>query len=151
MQPLGLAADARQAGAAMAGAARLPHQAAFYSELLPIPQSDRAAVGHDAQKRYITHMLRNVRTVRRRDARFDGSFVPCKTHWRSRAGAGRRSLQKLKPSNQLFSDGTMSNATQIRAPSMPLASVACGVYDGNKTRRPGTGSISCIPQGAEVP
>src|SRR6516164_2986085 len=54
----------------MAGAARLPHQAAFHSELLPASQSDRAAMGPDAQKRYAQQMLCNLRTVRRRDARF---------------------------------------------------------------------------------
>src|SRR6516165_7609226 len=54
----------------MAGAARLPHQAAFHSELLPASQSDRAAMGPDAQKRYAQQMLCNLRAVRRRDARF---------------------------------------------------------------------------------
>src|SRR6516162_11149389 len=54
----------------MAGAARLPRQAAFHSELLPASQSDRAAMGPDAQKRYAQQMLRNLCAVRRCDARF---------------------------------------------------------------------------------
>src|SRR5262249_27714625 len=54
----------------MAGAARLPHQAAFHSELLPASQSDRAAMGPDAQKRYAQQMLCNLCAIRRRGARF---------------------------------------------------------------------------------
>src|SRR5262249_159724 len=54
----------------MAGAARLPHQAAFHSELLPASQSDRAAMGPDAQKRYAQQMLCNLCAIHRRDARF---------------------------------------------------------------------------------
>src|SRR5262249_17896276 len=49
---------------------RVAHKAAFHSELLPAPQSDRAAMGLDAQKRYAQQMLRHLCEVRRRDARF---------------------------------------------------------------------------------
>ena len=58
------ALPSRQAGAAMAGAARLPHQAAFHSELLPASQSDRAAMGPDAQKRYAQQHVRSSPTRR---------------------------------------------------------------------------------------
>jgi hypothetical protein len=44
----------------------LPDQAAFHSELLRASQSDRAAMGPDAQKHYAC----NLRAARRRDARF---------------------------------------------------------------------------------
>jgi transposase len=57
----------RQAGTGMAGAARLPDQAAFHSKLLSPPQSDRAAVGRHASKRHPQQMLRNRRPIRRCD------------------------------------------------------------------------------------
>ena len=60
----------------MAGAARLPHQAAFHSELLPASQSDRAAMGPDAQKRYAQQMLCNLRAIRRRTLGFPREQVP---------------------------------------------------------------------------
>src|SRR6202795_2150928 len=54
----------------MALAARLPHQTAFHSALLPASQSDRAAMGRHAQKRHAQQNLRNLRPIRRCDARF---------------------------------------------------------------------------------
>src|ERR1700724_2283888 len=50
--------------------ARVPDQAAFHPALLPAPEPDRAAMGSHAQECNAQQMLRHMRTIRGRHARF---------------------------------------------------------------------------------
>src|ERR1039458_6100709 len=50
-----------------------PHQAALHPNLLPALEPDRAVMGPDAQKRHAQQVLRNLRPIRRCDARFPRS------------------------------------------------------------------------------
>src|SRR5450759_1043139 len=50
--------------------ARLPDQAAFHSSLLPAFEPNRAAMGRHAQACHAQQILRHMRSIRRRDARF---------------------------------------------------------------------------------
>ena len=54
----------------MARPARVPDQAAFHPALLPAPEPNRAAMGPLAQECNAQQMLRHMRTIRGRHARF---------------------------------------------------------------------------------
>ncbi len=57
-------------GAGMARQAGVPDQSAFHPTLLPALEPDRAVMGGHAQERHPQQMLRHMRTIRGRHARF---------------------------------------------------------------------------------
>ena len=63
------AVSSRQARAGMARPASAPYQTALHPNLLPALEPDRAVMGPYAQKRHAQQVLRNLRPIRRCDAR----------------------------------------------------------------------------------
>src|SRR5665811_1887388 len=63
------ALSSRQARAGMASSARTTDQVALHPNLLPALEPDRTVMGGDAQKRHAQQVLRNLRPIRRCDAR----------------------------------------------------------------------------------
>jgi xanthine dehydrogenase YagR molybdenum-binding subunit len=64
------ALSSRQARAGMGSPAGTTHQAALHPNLLPAFEPDRAVMGPHAQTRHAQQVLRNLRPIRRCDARF---------------------------------------------------------------------------------